>query len=362
MFCPKCGASNKDDADFCGSCGASLKRDASGDAASGGSSASKGTAAARSVASGIGGVANAAGAAAAKAKSKPWAKIAIPVIVVIVAIAIILFALDSCGGSGVTPKSSVNDYTWEELSKISGEIGRKTNENDAVNVAKKYNLVGSDGKLDGSQTKTVQLSGGSTATVQIAGFSHDDKTGGGKAGITFIFKDAIAKHEMNSSNTNSGGWEGSGMRSWLSSSGLSMLPQDLTNKIVAVDKKTNNTGETSSTSSVTTTSDKLWLFSFVELAGETELYEYYSGSDYAVYDDILNAEGTEYKLFRDCNVAADSSNGILQKKLNGSSHYWWERSPYPNGSDSFCGVYSGGGPYYGTYASTSHGVVPGFCL
>lgn len=348
MYCPKCGAKNNDDAGFCGSCGAPLKRDASVSQR---------------------GVANAAGAAAATAKSKSWLKIVIPVVAVIAIIALVFFVLNSCGGSGVTPKPSVNDYTWEELSKISAEIGKKGNEDAAVNVAKKYNLVSSDGKLDGTQTKTIQLTDGTTVTVQIAGFSHDEKTGGGKAGITFIFKDIIAEHAMNSTNTSSGGWEKSAMRSWLSSSGLSMLPPDLTNRIVAVDKKTNNTGETANVSSVTTTSDKIWLFADIELYGEQQVrFDSLTGKvdtqAAKTYNEIRDAEGHQYKLFKDCNVNRSGVNNILSKSYKSSTHSWLERSPNPSFPDTFWEVsHQGrdiGGPPFNS--SSSNGVVPGFCL
>lgn len=295
-------------------------------------------------------------ALATEINSKRQMTVAALVVVTIAVAVIALFSLSGCGGSGVTPKSSVNDYTWDELSKISAEIGRKTNENDAVNVAKKYNLVNSDGKLDGTQTKTIQLSNGMTATVQIAGFSHDDKTGGGKAGITFIFKDAIAKQSMNSSMYNSGGWEASQMRSWLATDGLSMLPLDLSSKIVAVDKNTNNAGGTKDISSVTMTSDKLWLFSLAELAGANR---YYTVDD---YNAVLNAEGSEYKLFRDCNVSQNGSNNILTKSYNGSSSNWFERSPDPNSRYGFMCVDSKGVPLGSTDASQLNGVVPGFCI
>ena len=129
----------------------------------------------------------------------------------------------------------------------------------------------------GTQKKVFLRTDCTSATVQIAGFLHDDKTGGGKAGITFIFKDAIAEHDMNPdrnpygpgtfTGSNAGGWEGSAMRSWLSTEGISMLPSDLTDKIVAVDKKTNNVGRTADVSSVTTTSDEFWLFSRAEVYG-----------------------------------------------------------------------------------------------
>lgn len=178
-----------------------------------------------------------AGAGVTTASPKPWMRIAACAVATIATIAIALFSLSGCGSSNTKASGSsgssssssaepvstksVDDYSWEELSEISEEISKEATEEDAIEVAKKYNLVNSDGELDGTQTKTVQLTDGTTATVQIAGFLHDDKADGGKAGVTFIFKDCIGEHDMNSSNTNAGGWEASQMRSYLNSDALS---------------------------------------------------------------------------------------------------------------------------------------------
>lgn len=120
-----------------------------------------------------------------------------------------LFACSGNGANGagkVEAKASVEDYTWDELSKISKEIGAAGDEDAAIVIAKEYNLCTPDGKLDGTQTKTVALADGATAQVQICGFAHDDKAdGSGKAGITFIFKDAVDEQSMNNAGTNSGG-------------------------------------------------------------------------------------------------------------------------------------------------------------
>lgn len=337
MFCPKCGSNLPDGASFCGQCGASLKRDVS--AASGGSPS-------------FGGEANAVGSTVAATSAKPWLKIAIPVVAIVIIAFFVFSVLGSCEPSiesGVTPKASVNDYTWDELSKISAEIGSKRSEDSAVEAAKKYNLVNADGKLDDTQTKTIQLTNGSTAVVQIAGFAHDEKTGGGKAGITFVFKDAIAEHIINSSDMNSGGWEASQMRSWLATDGLAMLPQDLSSKIVAVDKKTNNTGETDNASAVTTTSDKLWLFSFVELLGSSPFK-------------VVEAEGNIYKLFKDCNDSLEGPNSVLTKRFSGSACKWWERSPASHTSNNFFAVSTEGKAADVGLVTRSNGVVPGFCI
>ena len=261
------------------------------------------------------------------------------------------------GAGGVEAKASVEDYTWDELSRISKEIGAAGDEDAAIDIAKEYNLCTPDGKLDGTQVKTVTLADGTIAQVQICGFAHDDKAdGSGKAGITFIFKDAVDEHSMNNAGTNSGGWEASEMRSQLNSSFKEQLPSDLQNVITSVSKMTNNTGEATSASSVTATSDELWLFSVCELCGQINWYNEQSLCS------VINAEGEEYKLFRDMNVDDRNGNAILTKTSRGGSCTWWERSPRPRYSVGFVSVGPDGSPGYGDNADVSLAVVPGFCI
>lgn len=278
--------------------------------------------------------------------------------VAVVIMTVIGISMVGCSSSsGVAVKDSTEAYTWDELSKISGEIAKASDENAAVEVAKKYHLTTTDGKLDGTQTKSVTLSNGMQTAVQIVGFAHDEKADGGKAGITFIFKDCIGEHNMNPTDTNAGGWEKSEMRSYLNSEGLNLLPPDLKQKVVSVNKLTNNVGQTQDVSSVTKTADQLWLFSFVELAGNVS-----QSDSYGYLADIYNAEGSEYKLFRDMNVDQFNSNSVLGKTLNGHSYFWWERSPIPGYSSDFEGVGSGGDPRGALFAGSSFGVCPGFCI
>ena len=78
-----------------------------------------------------------------------------------------------------------------------------------------------------------------TLTMEIVGFNHDNLTDGGKAGITFGMKHLMRDtRRMNASNTNSGGWTGSEMYSWLTTTCYNGLPADLRSVIRAVDKKT----------------------------------------------------------------------------------------------------------------------------
>ena len=166
---------------------------------------------------------------------------------------------------------------------------------------------------------------------------------------------------MNPTDTNAGGWEASQLRAYLNADGMTLLPEDLQKAVAPVDKPTNNVGETQEVSSVTTTSDSLWLFSFAELAGPIPTTELWGGG-YEWAADIFNAEGTRYKLFNDTGVIWNDANSVLVKNFQGSPSYWWERSPGPNYSGYFQYVRSGGYPYYGYYAGDSYGVVPGFCI
>ena len=328
MFCPKCGKENADGAGFCGSCGASLKKDVTATP-----------------------VAASPTATAQKSAKKSGRLIGIVAAVVVVIVVIAGIATNGFGLLGVPVRDSVNDYSWEELSKISEEISEAPSPEGAIEVACKYNLTKPDGRLDGTQAKDVQLSNGMTTQVQIAGFAHDDKTSGGKAGITFIFKDAIADRPMNSTNTNVGGWENSQMRSWLATDGMNLLPSELRSKIVAVNKMSNNAGDSSSVASVTAPSDKLWLFSTKELCGHLL---YYNNTD------VHDAQGSEYKLFQDYVVRSRSDNSILVKTYNGRSCNWWERTL--SGEHCFWAVHGAGNPDNRYDASHTHGVVPGFCI
>lgn len=295
----------------------------------------------------------------AKPKSRLGLIIGIVIALVIIGGIVVAGIMTNWFGLAQAPvKSSVDEYTWEELSNISSQISKTGNEHDAIEIAKKYNLTTEDGKLDGTQTKQVVLSNGVQTKVQIVGFAHDNKASGGKAGISFIFTDCIDVTFMNATDTNSGGWEKSRMRSYLNSEVLTLLPDDLKQEVVQVDKLTNNVGKTNTASSVSSTADSLWLLSATEICGSISWYT----APNADLNAVFNAEGSEYKLFRDTGVNPDASNNLLIKKHQKSSDGWWGRSPDPNATDGFQCVGPKGNPHSGTRADYSRGVVPGFCI
>lgn len=188
-------------------------------------------------------------------------------------------------------------------------------------------------------TKDITV-GSETLTLVIMGFNHDDLASGGKAGITFGMKNLMAStRRMNASNTNSGGFTGSEMYSWLQNTLLPTLPSDLQAVLKSVNKKT-SAGSQSST--INTNSMKLFLFSEIEIFGSTTYSKAGEGSQYSYFATAVN----RIKYL---------SNG------SGSAYWWWERSPYGSNSSNFCNVDSGGNAYYHN-ANDISGVCFGFCV
>ena len=163
--------------------------------------------------------------------------------------------------------------------------------------------------------------------------------------------------QMNASNTNSGGWNGSSMRkSLLGNSGtpssppsnslLAALPSDLRAVMKAVTKYSDNTGGGSDTASyVTSTTDYLFLLSE---------FEYHGARTYA------NSAEQNYQAQYDY-YKAGNSKAHYKHNATGAPASAWFRSVNSSNSSNFCFVNAGGsatdnGAYY------SYGVAPGFAV
>lgn len=153
--------------------------------------------------------------------------------------------------------------------------------------------------------KTVELSNGETLTLQIYDFDHDDRSDGkGKAGITFGSKNVLATtYQMNETNTNVGSWRDSKFRVSAVPDIWDLLPSDLAANILEVTKKT--TAGNRSTS-IVSTSDKIFIPSWVEVGGS-------GGEGY-------DGEGSLYPIF-------SNNNSRIKKDADNVAHVWWLRSP-----------------------------------
>lgn len=212
--------------------------------------------------------------------------------------------------------------TWEQIAEAS-EAG----------VASRNWSIGDE--------KNMTLTTGETLTLKIYGFRHDDLAdGSGKAGITFGMKNLMASNrQMNSTQTNAGGFAGSAMYTWLTGTLLPTIPADLRNVIKSVNKKT-SAGNQSTT--INTNSMKVFLFSEIECFGTSA--------------NSAAGEGTLYPVFTDASSRIKyMSNGA------GAVAYWWLRSPVLTLSTSFGNVTNVGG-FYIYIANGNAPICFGFCI
>ena len=186
-----------------------------------------------------------------------------------------------------------------------------------------------------SKTMTIN---GTDYQIDIIGKNHDTYSdGSGTAPLTFQLHDCYGtKHQMNSSNTNSGGYGSSAMHTTHLPAILALMPSEVQAGIKQVNKLT-SAGSQSST--INTDVSRLFLLSEIEIFGSTTYSKAGEGSQYAYY----------------------SAGNSKVKNFSGSANSWWERSPYGSNSTSFCRVGSNGddGIYSATY---SRGVAFGFCF
>lgn len=195
----------------------------------------------------------------------------------------------------------------------------------------------------------------------IIGIEHDDLVtainGKTKAAITIqtermLYLDTVTEynssydtlHEcgyMNSSNTNSGSWEGCARRTWCNNVYKKCLPTYIQNMMKQV-KKLTSVGSQSST--IKTSNDYAFLPSEIEIFGSTA----YS----------FAGEGKQYQYFK--NATANR----YKKPCYDSSYvsgWWWERSPHSGSGLRFCCTNVDGSVIW-NFASNAGGVAPCLCL
>lgn len=202
------------------------------------------------------------------------------------------------------------------------------------------------------------MSYNNTVYAFILGFNHNSSVEGGNsihfqfgktaAGVDIAFVNSYGSTStgfcMNTSNTNSGGWNNSYMRKTICPAFLAALPTAWQNIIAACTKYSDNTGGGSNTASyVTATSDKIWLLSEMEVQGTRS----YANSAEANYQ-------KQYDYYRNGN-----SKVKYQHTATTSACYWWLRSVDASSTNLFCIVYTdGSADSDGAYRSL--GFAPGF--
>lgn len=190
----------------------------------------------------------------------------------------------------------------------------------------------------------------STQTYSVnGGIALDDSNYGNPTSTTLAF-------HMNTTDTNSGGWQSSIMRqqvldsdassatSGSSNSFLAALPYDLQAVLKQCTKYTNNAGNSSAQSAVTATQD--WVFLL---------------SEYEVQGSITYANTYEQNYQQQYQYYANGNSKVKYRQSATGEAAWWNRSPRASFSDIFCFVSTGGSAAYSS-ASDSYGLAPGFCV
>ena len=244
-------------------------------------------------------------------------------------------------------------YSWDAIVEMAKAISNDTSitdDSDTATVNGKTLKVGQMKNLDG---KRVRILGFNHDTLSEPNTAYGSSTATGKAGISFEYVDFLTSTEMNSSNTNSGGWANTALRGTLNGTTYNSL--SIKNSIKKVKKEYIPTYNTAPTT-MPTTDDYIWLLS----CGEIWDNGYNNGitRGYAIA-----TEGKQYKYYK-INLGStkySSSNNITKKPSASNSNWWWLRSPYCTNSRDFCYVDSCGN-CNSSYASRSYGVAPGFSI
>ena len=154
--------------------------------------------------------------------------------------------------------------------------------------------------------------------------------------VDFITKELYeTTYRYNATNTNTGGFPSSEVKTTLNSTIYPLLPTDLKD-VITEKSHSYQAGSYSSSwsSSMVTSSDKLWLPTYYEIAGATN--QYASGE--------TSSNNKAYTLA-----------SKIKNIVGGSAYLWWLGSPYSTISSSFWLV-SADGNFGANYASTAYGV------
>ena len=207
--------------------------------------------------------------------------------------------------------------TWDEIFQAEDNDTYKT----------KYNI---------GDTKYLVI-GGTYVLMQIVAFDRDilSSDGASTAKITWLAKSISFDFPMNFKDDTTGGWAECECRKFLNDIIYEQIPENVRNKILAVNK---TYMANASSSSTTVVSDKLWIPSFREMFGGSS-YEN-NGIDYTDFFTDASAKIKHYGL------------------LTNYSSNWWLRSVVDSSRYSTIGS---SGTNANSSASSLYGIVLGFC-
>ena len=204
-------------------------------------------------------------------------------------------------------------------------------------------------------TKKVSI-GGTNYTVRVANNTtptecNDINFSQTACGFVVEFADIVENRQMNSTDTNVGGWKDSAMRTYANGAFFNNLPEDLRNVIIGtkvVSGHGSTTGETNFPST-----DKIYLLS------SHEVWEDGTSNQVSSKDTAWDkTRQLDYYANIGEGVTTDSYSGAI-KKYNNSNSEWWLRATYYSIDSRFLTVTDEGDWNY--YVADYHGgLAPAF--
>ena len=195
-------------------------------------------------------------------------------------------------------------------------------------------------------TKEVDMGEFGVHKLRLANTSSctNDEQGESACGFVVEFAYILTRMQINSSNTNVGGWPASSIRNYINSTVYNALPNELQEIIIST-KVVSGHGNTSSESNFISY-DKMYLLSSKEVWGVVSAID-------ATEDDTKQLD-----YYSSQKVSSSNTVGAI-KKYNDTNSNWWLRSPRAGNTSNFYSVSSNGDwPHYG--ASSIVGISPAF--
>lgn len=285
----------------------------------------------------------------------------------------------SCVIDGTTWKATLNvqEHKKQYIEIFNGEPDATLNNNNWTLISVVANTGNAENYWSIGDAKEITLNGTAGVTTfdnvsiwaQIIGFNHNPdyegnnsihfqigttaQTGGTQVALVDSkynsYVSSAGYFNMNYSNTNTGGWASSKMRTAMLPALKAIMPADLTSVIKVIPKYTDNVGNGSGhvESNVNATEDDLFLLSY---------YEVFGGTSTSYANKYENGPTKQYAYY-----SAGNSKIRYKHSSTGTACYYWLRSPYYYYSYYFCCVLSDG--VAGSInANCSYGCAPGFAV
>ncbi len=265
------------------------------------------------------------------------------------------------GGAGTKYDSTKIDKTYARIDGGTSNPGYFTSipepnsfSTDSWMTIVKAVKSGNISKYNVGDTKTVNLGTYGTHTLRVANISKSDSCGNSgysESGCGFVieFADIITNRVINSTSTTRGSWSATTIRTFVNNDIYNLLPTDLKNGILNTNVIT---GHGNSESNNSTSTDKLYLLSPIEIYGSVS----------TSYDSAINVTN-QLDYYKQNNVSLKSYDSAIKNTVvsggTGSANAWWTRTPAQIMDGQFMMV-TNTGNLYSTYLTQELGVSPAF--